>query len=209
MTYLNGDVLVPIGKHRLHPYLSNLLIVTAGIGKALNLTANVYPHGDFSWFNSRQFPVTVVLPMSGTIEAALQQQRIDVFPVSFVPVRTQGAFGLGLDSKVSNSIFVDTIVPVFTTFFEDNVEWLQENVNRDKTKWPGVMGFARVVRNAIAHGGSININDPAATPATWHHLSYGHAQNGQRIIGTELIFGDIMILMFELSDELDRRGCPI
>ena len=212
MTYLNGDVDVPVGSHRLFPYFSNLLILTACISRALSVTANApiyFRPGAYTFFNSRQFPVTVKLPEFGPIECALKQERYHVIQVRFEPKQSPAGntVGLGLTREASNSICLATILPVFSTFFEDNVAWLLQNVHSVKSQWPGVIGFARVVRNAVAHGGSIKIN-PNATPVTWHHLSYGPAENGKQIIGTDLIFGDLMILMFELSDELDRRGCP-
>jgi hypothetical protein len=220
MTYLNGDIFLEAKKHRLYPYFENLLIITACINRAIAYTAGkpVIMHPNhFSFYHSRQFQVTAILPTFGPIELALKGSHPRKIQVTFVPRKnTPWPSGiaitehaqLGMNRSVSNLIFVNTIVPVFTTFFENNMEWMLKNINSDKAKWSGVFGFARVIRNAISHGGAVKMV-PRATPVKWHHVAYGHAQNKKKIIGTDLIFGDFMILMFELSNELDRRGCPI
>ena len=54
-----------------------------------------------------------------------------------------------------------------------------------------------------------NLNVHIPLVVSWYGLSYGPAQNKKIAIGTDLAFADILILMLEMSDELDRLGCPI
>ena len=67
--------------------------------------------------------------------------------------------------------------------------------------WPPPLNFARVVRNAIAHG-AIKINDPKSAPVSWRGLSYSHADNGKKIVGTDLKLGELLALMFDANDAL-------
>lgn len=41
-------------------------------------------------------------------------------------------------------------------------------------------------------------------PVLWHHLNYNQALNGRQIVGYDLSVGDMLVLLFELGDELDR-----
>ena len=42
----------------------------------------------------------------------------------------------------------------------------------------------------------------------WYHLKYSVNDHG-RDVSLDLCFGDFLILMFEMSDTLDKHGCPI
>ena len=78
-----------------------------------------------------------------------------------------------------------------------------------RTNWPPLLNFASVVRNAISHDGKVFFQTDNPAPSQWYQLSYSYADHGKKIIGEELEFGDLLLLMFELSDELDKRNCPI
>jgi len=59
------------------------------------------------------------------------------------------------------------------------------------------------------HGGAVNITDPKVRPVRWYNQSYDYRNAGTKIIGPPVMtFGDILVLLFEISDELDRLGCP-
>ena len=107
------------------------------------------------------------------------------------------------------TVLVHVISPIFTAFYEDYAAWFQSNVEGDKSKWPNPWGFGRLVRNAMSHGGALNIDNPNAPSFDWYGLRYGPTESGKKIIGTDLSFADLLILMIEMSDYLDSRGCPI
>lgn len=65
--------------------------------------------------------------------------------------------------------------------------------------WPSVWNFARVVRNAMAHGGRISILNEDEKPVTWKGLTYSYADNGRDILRTDLWPGDL----FDLIQEMD------
>jgi hypothetical protein len=99
------------------------------------------------------------------------------------------------------------ISPIFLMFFERYNDWLDKSLG-DAVNWPSTLNFARVVRNAIAHG-AIRIRNPKASPVTWRGISYGYTNNGQQIIGAGLGFGEIFALMLDCDKELDSIKAPI
>jgi hypothetical protein len=46
--------------------------------------------------------------------------------------------------------------------------------------------------------------------AKWHHLAFSYADNRKQVIGTKgfLSPADLMFLMIDVGDELDKIGCP-
>ena len=108
----------------------------------------------------------------------------------------------GLDS-VMNHI----IAPIYLSFFERYNEWLTANYG-DGVNWPPTLNFARVIRNAAAHG-MINIRNPGAPSVTWRGFTIGPADSGRRVIGADMKTGEILGLMFDLNDELDRLDVPV
>jgi hypothetical protein len=108
------------------------------------------------------------------------------------------------------SLNVRVIVALFSLFVERANDWVKYNVSTDYINWPPVSNFSRVVRNAIVHGGRININNQNAPVVTWRGLSYSHAQFGKEIINTgDLSTGDLILLMIELEIEIAGLGAPI
>jgi hypothetical protein len=163
-------------------------------------------------FESAQFGVEVRLPQGGVLEAfiggiPINSIEIGVCEKSFNYNEPRENERIVHDELgISNRL----IAPFFVEFYEDQIPWYLANIQRDKSKFVEPWGFARAVRNAMSHGsGILHINDPAAPTVKWHHLHYGPADNGKKIIGTDLGVGDILILMMEMSDNLDQLGCPL
>jgi hypothetical protein len=63
--------------------------------------------------------------------------------------------------------------------------------------WPAELRFGRLLRNAFAHGGTIDIRDGAT--ATWRGVTYSAAQNGRHVMYNDLSQGDLTILMLEMD----------
>ena len=219
MTYLTGDVWIAVGKHRLYPYFENLLISVTGIMRALQFahtllsTQHMQPivaYKSNAQFAARQFPLTLTLPQTGPLEQLLQGRRADVIQLRFGSPPAEAPLGSPRTVPVGtlHTVFANALSPTFVQFYEDNCKWVEKNVNSDVHKWPAAWNFGRVIRNAMSHGGSINIDSKVAPNVSWHHLTYGHDQNKQRVIGTELYFTDLMILMIEMADDLDRANAP-
>ncbi len=66
--------------------------------------------------------------------------------------------------------------------------------------WPAVWNFARVVRNAMSHGGRLTIRDQSSV--RWKSLSYSSADNGRRIVNVDIWPGDLFFLVREMDAAL-------
>jgi hypothetical protein len=84
----------------------------------------------------------------------------------------------------------------FITYYEKNVEDMKVK-HGAKRNWPNVLNFGRIVRNAFAHGGTLNITDNIS--ATWGGISYSDAVNGKRVLYNDLTSGDLTLLMIEMD----------
>ncbi len=209
MTHLSGEISVRKGAHRLHGPLNNLLILTASMATALhwiqNGTVN-FKTGAYVTAESNQFDVEVRLPIHGPLEVALAGVVPDEIRLKFVPKKTESD-----GDRISGfrNVIMYAVVPIFVDFYENSKPWLKANVSTDRQQWPAIWNFGRVIRNATAHGGNLNITNPDAPPVSWHRLSYGPGDDGREVVGGDLSFADMIILMIEMSDELDRLGCPV
>jgi len=90
-------------------------------------------------------------------------------------------------------------------FHERHKEWIRSNISAE----PEVFRFLRAIRNAAAHDGKISITRANDRPVIWRGLSYSHADNGCAIMGTDVSVGDLLMLLFDCSDDLDQRGAPV
>jgi len=109
--------------------------------------------------------------------------------------------------------YFDTMVAaLFVYHFEMCHFWLKANNKSDTTHWAMPLKFGRVVRNALAHGGQIEItprqNQPVPAPVTWCSLTYSMADNGKMILGTDIYGADLISLMIEVDDEIVLLGAP-
>lgn len=98
-------------------------------------------------------------------------------------------------------------------FYEQHLPWIQDTYGRganDRDNWPPLFRFAWLLRNAaVHHHGAINLTDPMVPPVSWHHLKYDHTNGaGTKVFGDAMSMADMLIFLVELSDELDRLGCP-
>lgn len=111
-------------------------------------------------------------------------------PLNEPPELKLGAFGrfvFGLNQAM------------FTSFFEDHRKEIE--VAHGKLKhWPEVWAFGKVVRDALSHGGALDIRHPLEVQ--WKKLSYTPADNGKRIINVDLWPGDLIILLTEMEAAL-------
>ena len=106
------------------------------------------------------------------------------------------------------SVQDNLISPVFGAFMERQREWYDPNVTAQFAAWPEVLKFARTVRNAAAHYGRLTIKNPKSLPMTWRGLTYQATDNGRQVIGGDLTAADLIILMNDVSVEMDRIGAP-
>lgn len=214
MTYLKGSILLEKGKHRLHGPMWDFTIWSACFGAAL---AHIglgqidlkLPRG-FCFYHSAQFHAEIRIFLHGVLERAAKSAIPDEVEVEIV----QSQSPLYQPGKVTRKTegFVTTqelaISPIFVTFFEQYRQWLNSKIGV-RQKWPDIWQFGAVVRNAASHGGIIAFDNDKLPPVKWYILEYGFADNGRKVINNDLSIADLVILMFEMSDTLDKLNCPI
>ncbi|MCG6207030.1 hypothetical protein LPW26_20490 [Rhodopseudomonas sp. HC1] len=88
---------------------------------------------------------------------------------------------------------------LLTTFVEDKKPLLK-TVFGKPAAWPPIWNFARVVRNAMSHGGKIRIDDGATV--RWRRLEYSELDNGREIVNVDLWPADLFVLIREMEDAL-------
>jgi hypothetical protein len=74
------------------------------------------------------------------------------------------------------------------------------------SEWPAVWNFARVVRNAMAHGGRISIIRADDPISTWKGLTYTIADNERDILLRDLWPGDLFDLIQEMDEALQTAS---
>lgn len=208
MTHLTGSWTID-GSHRLFDPLVDLLLITSCLvraWKARSIRKIDYEPGAVAVIDSLQFDRAVHLPLVGALECLMSNIQPIGLELKFVskdpPLREFTETNI-------QPILTNMIAPIFITFFEDYRAWYRANVEGDMSKWPSPWSFGRVIRNAMSHRGVLNIYNSNGPTVAWHHLSYSPQDTGKRVLGTELNFTDILMLMIEMSDDLDQRGCPI
>lgn len=93
----------------------------------------------------------------------------------------------------------------FVRYFEASKPTLIELAGNQHEGWPEPWNFARVLRNAFAHGG-IHFNNPNATPVRWRSIEFGPEDNGADPLFPPIGLGDLVDLYLELDDALKAIG---
>jgi hypothetical protein len=91
------------------------------------------------------------------------------------------------------------IFNAFVQYFEANRHRAEAKYGNSTQTWPATWNFGRIVRNAFAHGGKINISNPGASPVVWRTLTYAAAQNGRQLLYQDLTPVEVILLMEEMD----------
>lgn len=208
MPYHKTHLVTEKDKHRLHKSLVNLLILTDGIFFSIRAhtgSSKPYRPGASAGMLSKVTNLQISIPLYGPVLSALKEEE---------PERIQMEVGDWVQTLIENvgrgfgKVLFVAISPIFVEFFERHRPWMETTLGNRKN-WPPILNFCSAVRNAISHDGKVYFLNQNPAPAIWYNLKYTYADNGRLAIGGDLEFGDILLLMFEASDELDRLGCPI
>lgn len=144
------------------------------------------------------------------MKSALENDEISGFPIDVEPKTKDSEHKPGdYQTSALQQIVTNTIAPIYSNYFENQRIWLDSNIGSDPRRWPPIWDFARVVRNAASHGGTLNWLNDKAPPVSWYHLTYSATDRGKLVVGGDLVLGDLLILMLEMDSELDQLGCPI
>ncbi len=142
--------------------------------------------------------------ISGIVpDEILMRSRRGILPSRISPGRTATAmYGV---TRLSKQVYS----AAFSNFCELAIDWIKTKKSTNYGSWPPVANFCRVVRNALVHGGSINISGPDAPAVSWESVEYSHKQKDTNVLGpNQLSVGDLVFLMFDLNNELDEFGAP-
>lgn len=197
----NMELLIEKGKDRLFSTLHTYLVLNACFAKGF-LPQEEWNPGDWFFYQCKAYgPLEIRLPLVGPIENAKLGLEADYVKLTVTPSARKPNSSLS-EPNVHAYVF-KMIFPIFTEFYENHLGDIRGCFGETAVKWPPIWQFARIVRNAMAHGSRINITNPNAAPVVWKGLSYGPAQNGREIFGVDIEVGDILMMMFLMSSALD------
>jgi hypothetical protein len=91
------------------------------------------------------------------------------------------------------------IESAFVRYFESLRPTIEANHTADPQQWPSALNFARVVRNAFAHGGQITFRSLTAPGVSWRSLTYTPADNGRQILYQDMTAVEIILLMQDMD----------
>jgi hypothetical protein len=210
MNFPPGIRITEKDKHRLHDRLNTLLVSVAAITIAFNyVTAGEakFEVGHVVNVAAKSAGAYMYLPLANVFETALVEKYPEQIEIDFllgqqsdiIPVAKSGGF---------ISVLTNIFAPVFVKYYETYANWLYSTRGK-QINWPSVWQFARLVRNSI-HGGKISYgNEKNPAPVTWCGLTYTKAADeGRQLIGGDMTVGDLVVMLFEMDDELNNLGCP-
>lgn len=198
---------------RLYEPVYNFLIILAALGYSTSLFVDGQTHKSKNPIlkaQTRWPDYGLAIPLGGVIQSALMAAPPPEIHIGIMSNPVLLAAPLpnakwqtpGLHATLNSATG-----PVFLSFFERYNDWMDITYG-DVVNWPPTLNFARVVRNSAAHG-AIKFRNPGTPAAFWKDLSYSHADNGKRVIGEDMKFGEVFALMFDCDDELNKLGAPI
>jgi len=156
-------------------------------------------------FACRAANCDLIVPLKGfdvTLATGHLPEQITLFREKKMPPPESG------DMPGVKSINTRIQSAIFATFASKANDWVKQNVSTDFYNWPPVSGFARVVRNAIAHGGTISLKDPKMV-VSWSGVTFSADNYGEAALNSgKLSHGDLILLMIDLENELDDLGAP-
>jgi hypothetical protein len=198
------------GKHRFYSYLRDIVVAHAMFGRAMD---HLYGHRHPPeqplpvCLVCNTDPMAVVFDVRGSFESAVSG---DDPPWIMAKVIPQIRVFMPPDAKEVKGLQGHNdglIYGLFVLHCEAALQWVRTRFP-NYNSWPPVANFVRVVRNALVHGGKINIDSPTAPSVEWRGIKYGPGSKG-KLIKPDLNYGDLMVLLFELNEELNQLGAPL
>lgn len=163
------------------PFKPSEYLTLEGMAKVSNIELRFFPHQMMQTLSSNGWPADLM---------------IEDMPLSHpCPSHPFELTGLkGLHGSMIESAFVH--------YFE-TARPLAENIyGNDPYGWPAVWNFARVIRNAFAHGGEITFKNAVAQAVSWKTLTYAPSDNGRQILYQDVTPVEIILLMHEMDSQI-------
>jgi hypothetical protein len=154
------------------------------------------------------FPFQIHFPIVHPMKLTVSNIRIDtiILEIKTVDPMPSG----GHDVKEFPSLHNHALSLIFLRFYEQHIHHIRWEFKSDTKAWPQIFQFAWAIRNAIAHhDGYINFTNENYPPVKWHTLSFSPTDKGNPVFSASFTIGDLFMLMFDLSDELDAIAAPI
>lgn len=96
----------------------------------------------------------------------------------------------------------------YVNFYERWRPGMELKFGSDINSWPDLFAFARRLRDFLVHtNGKVGFKSSNAKAVSWHNLNYSSADNGHDIFD-DLNVADLIVLVFELSDEMTALSFP-
>lgn len=201
------------GQHRLFEPMHKVLIIVDGMGLGIQAALiGRLETGNYSSATSNEFDLLVKFPYRRPTEALAIGLPMEEIAFAFDPNKPEPVPAGKTQTTVKGygNYALEAVTPVFVDFWEKHRRWIRGKCGDESYKWPPLFEFSRMVRNFISHhAGCVHFDNKNAPAVTWHHLVYSPANEGKRVIGTDIQLAELVILTFELSDKLDELGCPL
>ena len=96
---------------------------------------------------------------------------------------------------------------MLVALYETYRDQIETRFGTELSMWPETLYFARKFRSAISHN-KIEFKHAGVRAAKWRHLSFDHSDNG-RDVTSGFLPGDIIMLMLDFGDELERLAISV
>lgn len=94
------------------------------------------------------------------------------------------------------------ISSTFVKYFEDHRPSIELKFGKDPYCWPSCWNFARVVRNALSHGGVVNFVNSSAKPVSWMTLTYSPMENGRPLLYNDMTSVELILLLEDMDAQI-------
>ncbi len=174
-----------------------------------------------SALSCKNFPVDLVFGVVGLLEAVASNKPppkklhfvLTEKSASAPQPRTPppGMIDLPVAIHGLTELTLRTVGAIFATYVDPMIEHFTLRVSPKPpiSQWPEHLQFARFVRNAIVHGGTINAKPNSPHVAEWQGIRYSAADRGRKVLGKDLSLGDLIFLMCDLEGEMLNLGIDL
>jgi len=117
-------------------------------------------------------------------------------------LRKKSRNDISFQSEPTHLIQELIIMSNFVYFYESVKDSIEYKFGQTPSQWPATLNFARVVRNAFAHGGEIFFRQVNDVSVHWKNYIYSYQNNGQKIIPKDMNIPEIIFLLKEIDSFL-------
>ena len=152
----------------------------------------------------RHLDSRVALPLHGLIDDVLQNRIPEGVGIGVLHGRGS-SLTRAFQSAGFSDLFDRMIHPYVVNQFERGRVSIEERFSSDRTKWPAAWRMGWLIRNALAHGGTVHFDLRRTSnpiPVCWRGLSISASRQGDTILGNFVNVGDLIVLSLEMEEDL-------